>query len=47
MLGDRGLGLRVGRAERPSQAAGVLPDCEAVAEFLAAWWVRIEEAGEA
>lgn len=42
----RGLGLRVGRGERPSRAVGTLPDCEAVAEFLAAWRVRVETEGE-
>lgn len=34
---DVGFGIRVGAEQRPSLAAGQLPSCHAVAEFLEAW----------
>ena len=45
VLDGRGIGLKVGRPEQSSRAEGTLPDCEAVAEFLAAWWQRVEAEG--
>ena len=45
VLDGRGIGLKVGRAEATTRAQGELADCEAVAEFLAAWWQRVEAEG--
>jgi trehalose 6-phosphate phosphatase len=37
VVASRGLGVRVGRARRPSNAVARLPSCAAVTAFLAAW----------
>lgn len=41
-LAGRGVGIRVGSREQPTAAAGLLPDCAAVADFLQTWQRTME-----